>query len=60
MKKKYFAPSVLIIRLNEKESLCTTSEIEMEGDTNHFDSRRREKEWNYDDEGDEFNEDEIY
>ena len=61
MKRKYLAPSIEWICLEDKECLCVTSEIDMGGDTNHYDSRRKHEERFDDDEFDEdFEEDGYY
>ena len=39
MKKEYLIPITLCLQL-EEEGICTTSEIDMNGETDHFDSRR--------------------
>ena len=40
MKKEYLIPITLCLQLGEEECICTTSEIDMNGKTDHFDSRR--------------------
>ena len=46
MKKKYYKPSFVCIRFNNPP-LCTTSEIEVDDYTNHYDARRHrgDTEW---------------
>ena len=39
MKKKYNQPSIVCVRFYNELSLCTTSEIEKNGKTDHFDAR---------------------
>ena len=50
MKKKYNKPSLVCVKFSH---LCTTAEISMGGETNHFDSRRRKRKWEDDEELDE-------
>jgi len=53
MKKEFLSPAIQCIQMDELESICITSEINVEGKTDHFDSRRSG--WGlYDDEEDKF------
>lgn len=49
MKKMYIPPVAEIMQLDEDEQICTTSTIDMGGQTDHFDSRGSMGEFDEDD-----------
>jgi hypothetical protein len=53
MKKMYIPPVVEIMQLDEEEHICTTSTIDMGGQTDHFDSRGSMDEFDEDEDEEE-------
>lgn len=51
MKKKYIKPSLLVGNLESSETILelSSSLIEIEGITDHFDAKRNKHRWNFDD-----------